>query len=305
MNKLSKSCCLIIVGLIILLSSCSADNNTKQTEPLYSSATETESSYSTAETETTTVDNGSNEAVSIESIKEHICSISVEQAKDITGSDEYKKLNRSEVIAVKTILIKQGLNFISKNKTKYNQCESEVQILLMDVIFDETPEILISYYNKDNIPCLDAIECVSDNCTIHITIMGLECSDIRFLASIDERNNQCDSYMVKTSYIIDKTNYTDWNIIQTCGLYSGLICRKIVNDDETVEWESYRKGEKTDLSAEEIEDYLSDTSYGYAKTEKDNIISEPFYTSDKILIEDINSDNFVDEIIISIMNSTK
>lgn len=175
----------------------------------------------------------------------------------------------------------------------------------MDVIFDETPEILISYYNKDNIPCLDAIECVSDNCTIHITIMGLECSDIRFLASIDERNNQCDSYMVKTSYIIDKTNYTDWNIIQTCGLYSGLICRKIVNDDETVEWESYRKGEKTDLSAEEIEDYLSDTSYGYAKKEKDNIISEPFYTSDKILIEDINSDNFVDEIIISIMNSTK
>lgn len=302
MYKLSKSCCLIIVGLIILLSSCSADN-IKHTETSLSSA-ETVTTTVT-ETEITTADNNSSEVVSIESIKEQISIISVKQAKDVAIYNEYKSLNKNKVIAVKAILIKEGLDFISKNKTKYNQCESEVQILLMDVIFDETPEILISYYNKDNIPCLDAIECVSDNCTIHITIMGLECSDIRFLASIDERNNQCDSYMVKTSYIIDKTNYTDWNIIQTCGLYSGLICRKIVNDDETVEWESYRKGEKTDLSAEEIEDYLSDTSYGYAKKEKDNIISEPFYTSDKILIEDINSDNFVDEIIISIMNSTK
>lgn len=313
MNKLIKSCCLIIVGLIILLSSCSADNNTKQPEPSYSS-TKTESSCSSAEIasttvaeiETTSADNSSTEKASVKSIKEQISNISVEQAKDMAARKRYKNLNECEVFVVKTVLIKQGLDYILKNQTKYNQCESKVQISLMDVILDETPEILLSYYNKDNISCLDVISCVSkDRCSVEITIMGIPFTNINFLTYMDPIFNERTSYMVKTSYTVNKSTYTDWNCINIMAFYSGLICRKIVNDDGTVGWESYCKGEKAELSAEEIEYFLSDTSYGYAKSEKDNIIAEPFYTSDTILIQDINSEAFIDELIAGILNSTK
>lgn len=115
MYKLSKSCCLIIVGLIILLSSCSADN-IKHTETSLSSA-ETVTTTVT-ETEITTADNNSSEVVSIESIKEQISIISVKQAKDVAIYNEYKSLNKNKVIAVKAILIKEGLDFISKKQNK-------------------------------------------------------------------------------------------------------------------------------------------------------------------------------------------
>lgn len=247
-----------------------------------------------------------------EAIRKRMAEMDKERyAKDTENKAFYEKQQEAHrnhnLKILGSVAIVSGLvYYILENQTKYNQCESEVQISLMDLILDETPEILLSYYNKDNIPCLDVISCVSkDSCSIEITIMGLKFSDIRFLASIDERTNQYDSYLIKTSYTVDNITYTDWDCIYPIAFYSGLICRKIVNDDGTVEWESYCKGEKTEESAEEIEYDLSDTSYGYAKSEKDNIIAEPFYTSDSILIQDINSEAFIDQLIASMLNLTK
>lgn len=295
---MKKKIIFILMSGTLLLSSCGvSDIGSFNFEGLTSELPETTSvSIQTSEnmTETVTTQKLMTDEELVLSVRENMDNYTYEEAASIQiGKDLIN-------MTCYAVLLKSALEYVADNSQQYFSHNDKIKISFFEFFYSNPYELVISYYDSNNLPCYDIVACTFRSVHLAATIKGVDYNErVAFIPDwyLEENHGQSyppSCYYIQTKYSENSDSFVDWYNIDSLALYPGIGYRTTTKPNGELICEYYRQRIQYYFSEEEMIEWTGQLE----EVEKTNGYHYAPYTSKELTQEDILSDELINDLIL-------